>query len=144
MKIWVSKDHVRAVRGGVGEFKTAGNYAASLIASEEAKKDGYAQVLWLDAIERNPHMAEALIEGSGIRRCEIDYIAKNELVVKLEDYLRRRSKLEQLVSYDTLKHSKGLYEACEKLFGNEARAKYDEYFYAKVSDHNVKDGKFKK
>jgi len=45
-------DHVRAVRGGVGEFKTAGNYAASLIASEEAKKDGYAQVLWLDAIER--------------------------------------------------------------------------------------------
>lgn len=52
VKIWVSKDHVRAVRGGVGEFKTAGNYAASLIASEEAKVDGYAQVLWLDAIER--------------------------------------------------------------------------------------------
>jgi branched-chain amino acid aminotransferase len=52
VKIWVSKDHVRAVRGGVGEFKTAGNYAASLIASEEAKKEGYAQVLWLDAIER--------------------------------------------------------------------------------------------
>ena len=52
VKIWVSKDHVRAVKGGVGEFKTAGNYAASLIASEEAKKDGYAQVLWLDGIER--------------------------------------------------------------------------------------------
>ena len=52
VKIWVAKDHVRAVRGGVGEFKTAGNYAASLIASEKAKIDGYAQVLWLDAIER--------------------------------------------------------------------------------------------
>ena len=52
VKIWVSKDHVRAAKGGVGEFKTAGNYAASLIASEKAKKDGYAQVLWLDAIER--------------------------------------------------------------------------------------------
>jgi len=52
VKIWVSKDHVRAAKGGVGEFKTAGNYAASLIASEEAKEDGYAQVLWLDAIER--------------------------------------------------------------------------------------------
>lgn len=51
VKIWVSKEHVRAVRGGVGEFKTAGNYAASLIASEKAKKEGYAQVLWLDAIE---------------------------------------------------------------------------------------------
>ncbi|MFH2059558.1 MAG: branched-chain amino acid aminotransferase [Pseudomonadota bacterium] len=52
VKIWVSKDHVRSVRGGVGEYKTAGNYAASLIASEKAKKEGYAQVLWLDAIER--------------------------------------------------------------------------------------------
>ena len=52
VKIWVSKDHVRAAKGGVGEFKTAGNYAASLIASEEANKEGYAQVLWLDAIER--------------------------------------------------------------------------------------------
>jgi len=52
VKIWVAKDHVRAVKGGVGEFKTAGNYAASLIASEKAKKEGYAQVLWLDGIER--------------------------------------------------------------------------------------------
>lgn len=52
VKIWVAKDHVRAVKGGVGEFKTAGNYAASLIASEKAKKEGYAQVLWLDALER--------------------------------------------------------------------------------------------
>jgi len=52
VKIWVAKDHVRSVRGGVGQFKTAGNYAASLIASEKAKKQGYAQVLWLDAIER--------------------------------------------------------------------------------------------
>jgi branched-chain amino acid aminotransferase len=51
VKIWVSKDHVRAVRGGVGEFKTAGNYAASLNAGEKAKKEGYAQVMWLDALE---------------------------------------------------------------------------------------------
>ena len=51
VKIWVSKDHVRAVKGGVGEFKTAGNYAASLLAGETAKKQGYSQVLWLDAIE---------------------------------------------------------------------------------------------
>lgn len=82
----------------------------------------------LDAIENDPHMAETLIEGSGIRRCEIDHLAENELIVKLEDYLRRRSKLEMLVSQDTLKQSKGLFEACTKLFGDEASAKYDEYF----------------
>ncbi len=51
VKIWVSQSHVRAVRGGVGEFKTAGNYAASLYAGEKAKEEGYAQVMWLDALE---------------------------------------------------------------------------------------------
>lgn len=51
-KIYVSDKYVRAVRGGVGNVKTCGNYAASLAASEEAKKAGYTQVLWLDAIER--------------------------------------------------------------------------------------------
>ena len=51
VKIWVSQKHVRAVRGGVGEFKTAGNYAASLLAGEKAKKEGYVQVMWLDALE---------------------------------------------------------------------------------------------
>jgi len=82
----------------------------------------------LEAIEKDPNMAETLIEGSGIRRCEIEHLAENELIVKLEDYLRRRSKLDMLVSPETLKQSRGLFEACEKLFGDEARAKYDEYF----------------
>ncbi len=52
LKIWVAKDYVRAVRGGVGEFKTAGNYAASLKAGTQAIEAGYAQVLWLDGVER--------------------------------------------------------------------------------------------
>ncbi len=82
----------------------------------------------LEAIEKNFEMAEVLIEGSGIRRCEMEYIAEKELVIKLEDYLRRRSKLEFLVSKEILKQSKGLQRACEKLFGEEASSKYDEYF----------------
>ncbi|MGB3341451.1 MAG: branched-chain amino acid aminotransferase [bacterium] len=52
IKIYVSDKYVRAVRGGIGEAKAGGNYAASLYAAEEAKKAGYSQVLWLDAIER--------------------------------------------------------------------------------------------
>ncbi|PIE70813.1 MAG: branched chain amino acid aminotransferase [Deltaproteobacteria bacterium] len=52
VKIWVTKDFVRAVPGGVGEAKTAGNYAASLYASEVAAKKGYTQVLWLDGVEK--------------------------------------------------------------------------------------------
>ncbi len=52
IKIWVTKDHVRAVRGGVGDSKTAGNYAASLYAGEKANKKGFTQVLWLDGVEQ--------------------------------------------------------------------------------------------
>ncbi|MFO7666560.1 MAG: branched-chain amino acid aminotransferase [Desulfobacterales bacterium] len=52
VKILVTKDHVRAVRGGVGEAKTPGNYAASLYAGTNAHKLGYTQVLWLDGIEQ--------------------------------------------------------------------------------------------
>ncbi len=52
VKIWVTRDHVRAVRGGVGDAKTAGNYAASLYAGEEAHKHGFTQVLWLDGVEQ--------------------------------------------------------------------------------------------
>jgi branched-chain amino acid aminotransferase len=52
VKIWVTEKYVRAVPGGVGEVKTAGNYAASLYAGEEAHDNGYTQVLWLDGVER--------------------------------------------------------------------------------------------
>ncbi len=52
VKIWVTRDHVRAVRGGVGDAKTPGNYAASLYAGEEAHKHGFTQVLWLDGVEQ--------------------------------------------------------------------------------------------
>lgn len=51
-KIWVTDKYVRAVKGGVGHVKTAGNYAASIMAAQEAHKAGYTQVLWLDACER--------------------------------------------------------------------------------------------
>jgi len=51
VKIWVTDKYVRAVRGGMGEVKTAGNYAASLYAGEEANRIGYTQVLWLDGVE---------------------------------------------------------------------------------------------
>jgi len=50
--ILVTDKYVRAVRKGVGDCKTAGNYAASLLAQREAIKEGYAQVLWLDAIDQ--------------------------------------------------------------------------------------------
>jgi branched-chain amino acid aminotransferase len=52
IKIWVTREFVRAVRGGVGEAKTPGNYAASLLAGNKAHLEGYTQVLWLDGVEQ--------------------------------------------------------------------------------------------
>ncbi len=52
ISVFVEDEYVRAVRGGVGEAKTGGNYAASLHATDKAIKAGYKQVVWLDAIER--------------------------------------------------------------------------------------------
>lgn len=52
VKIWIEDDYVRAVRGGIGEAKTGGNYVASLKAQMKAHDEGYSQVLWLDGVER--------------------------------------------------------------------------------------------
>ncbi len=51
MRIYVEEKYVRAVEGGYGFAKAAGNYAGSLLASAEANKNGYDQVLWMDAFE---------------------------------------------------------------------------------------------
>ena len=50
-KIYVEEKYTRAAPGGTGAAKTGGNYAASLLSSAEAKKQGYDQVLWMDAAE---------------------------------------------------------------------------------------------
>src|SRR5699024_4343902 len=52
VKIAVEDKLVRAVSGGTGEAKTAGNYAASLMAQQVVEKKGFSQVLWLDGVER--------------------------------------------------------------------------------------------
>ena len=51
MRIYVEEKYVRAVTGGVGFAKAAGNYGAAMYATAEAKKKGYDQVLWMDPFE---------------------------------------------------------------------------------------------
>jgi branched-chain amino acid aminotransferase len=50
--IWLSEDYTRAAPGGTGAAKCAGNYAASLVAQQEAIANGCQQVVFLDAVER--------------------------------------------------------------------------------------------
>lgn len=51
MRIYVEEKYVRAVPGGIGYAKAAGNYGAAMYPTHEAKKKGYDQVLWTDPFE---------------------------------------------------------------------------------------------
>lgn len=52
VKIYIEDKFVRAVRGGIGAAKAAGNYAASIKAQVIARDKGFSQVLWLDGVEQ--------------------------------------------------------------------------------------------
>ncbi len=52
VKIWIEDEYVRAVKGGIGEAKTGGNYVASMRSQVKAHEEGYSQVLWLDGVHR--------------------------------------------------------------------------------------------
>ncbi|MDL2235066.1 branched-chain amino acid aminotransferase [Christensenellaceae bacterium OttesenSCG-928-L17] len=111
IRIFVEDQYVRAVKGGMGYAKTGGNYAASLKAAEEAAKKGYAQVLWLDGVERKyveevgamnmmfvvgDTLITAALEGSilpGITRMSILQLAR-DMGLKVEE---RRIPIAELV-----------------------------------------------
>ena len=82
----------------------------------------------LEDIRRDPRMAEVLIEGAEYLRCEIEQAARREMIVKLDDFLRRRSKIALVLTKDDLERAPGLREACRVLFGEDADARFDEYF----------------
>ena len=85
----------------------------------------------LEAIRQDPRQADLCIEHTEYLRCEIEEIAESEMIVKLEDFLRRRSKIAQVVRHEDIVGARGLIEACTVLFGDRARARFDEY----LADH---------
>lgn len=125
ISIHVEDHYVRAVRGGTGNVKAGGNYAASILASTQAKEKGYSQVLWLDAIERkyveevgamniffrfNDEVATPELSGSilpGITRKSIIQILKDEgynvaeRPVSIDEVFERAEKGELLEVFGT-------------------------------------------
>ncbi|MEX1362928.1 MAG: FAD-dependent oxidoreductase [Nannocystaceae bacterium] len=75
-----------------------------------------AQAL-LDAIERDPSLAEVSIPGTSVLWAEVEHAARHEMVVSLQDYLRRRTLIEQVVPADTLQQLPQLRRVAEVLFG---------------------------
>ena len=110
------------------------NYTApessELISSRLWRRYGMAAFSLLEEIQRDESMAEVLIKGTEYTRCEIQLAARREMVTKLEDFLRRRSKIALIAKTDTIRNAPGLMEACGILFGEAAQARFDEYFAA--------------
>jgi glycerol-3-phosphate dehydrogenase len=73
-------------------------------------------------------MAHVLIKGTEYIRCELHHAARHEMVTRLADFLRRRSKIAQVERRETIREAPGLKEACQILFGDEAEARLKEYF----------------
>jgi len=81
----------------------------------------------LDEIEKDASQAELIIENAEYIRCELSHAKNHEMIVKLSDFLRRRSKISMVVKHKTLTEDNGLTEACKVLFGSEWQHKLDEY-----------------
>ncbi|MEM1191238.1 MAG: glycerol-3-phosphate dehydrogenase/oxidase [Pseudomonadota bacterium] len=94
------------------------------------RRYGEAAFQLLDRIREDAGSVELLIEHAEYTRCEIELTARREMVVRLEDFMRRRSKIEQVVRREDLETAPGLREACAILFGDQAPERLEQYLNA--------------
>ena len=91
------------------------------------RRYGRSAISMLETIRQDPKEAELLICNAEYLRCEIEYAAKYEMITRLEDFLRRRSKISLVVKHEAIINDPGLREACQILFGEEADMRLQEY-----------------
>lgn len=104
--------------------------SSEMLSTRLWRRYGTAALAMLEAIRADLSMAEVLIENAEYIRAEIEQAARREMITKLDDFLRRRSKIALVVHQDALRDSPGLKEACAILFGADGDARFNEYFDA--------------
>ena len=82
----------------------------------------------LDEIRADAAMGRDIMKNADYLRVELHVAAGTEMITKLEDFLRRRSKITQVVSDEDVRSSAGLREVAEILFGDRADERLVEYF----------------
>jgi glycerol-3-phosphate dehydrogenase len=82
----------------------------------------------LDEIRQDPSMGQDIMENADYLRVELHIAAGTEMITKLEDFLRRRSKITQVVPEETVRHAEGIREVAGILFGPHADDRLVEYF----------------
>lgn len=94
------------------------------------RRYGAQAIEMLETIRQDERQAEVLIEGTEYLRVELEQARRREMVTRLEDFLRRRSKVSLVVPEETIRRSPGLREACEILFDEAAEWRLAEYLEA--------------
>ena len=102
--------------------------ASEKLSSRLWRRYGATAFRLLEMIQEDPSQAKVLIKGTEYTRCELQEASQREMVTKLSDFLRRRSKIALIEHRDTIRNSSGLLEACHILFGDQAEEKLEEYF----------------
>ena len=82
----------------------------------------------LEAIRADPAMGEDIMGSADYLRAELHNAAEHEMIVKLDDFMRRRSKIDLVVHDDEIRNSEGLPEVAEILFGGDSNRRLTEYF----------------
>ena len=88
----------------------------------------------LEKIRRDPTMAEDIMGSADYLRAELYSAAESEMITRLEDFMRRRSKIELVVRDEAIENSPGLHEVAEILFGDDAERRLAEYFGRKLPE----------
>ncbi|MEO6569962.1 MAG: FAD-dependent oxidoreductase [Ilumatobacteraceae bacterium] len=81
----------------------------------------------LEAIRADPHMGEDIMGSADYLRAELVNAAEHEMIVTLDDFMRRRSKIDLVVSDRDIRESPGLAEVARILFGDDAERRLDDY-----------------
>jgi alpha-glycerophosphate oxidase/glycerol-3-phosphate dehydrogenase len=88
----------------------------------------------LDRIREDKNSVELLIKHAEYTRCEIELTAQREMVVRLEDFMRRRSKIELVLRWPEIENAPGLEKACDILFGSDGEERLRDYLNAAAND----------
>ena len=133
-RVWYGEPHPAARERFFHEARLTGldemtsPHSSERLSTRLWRRYGTEALGMLEAIRRDPRMAEVIIETSEYLRCELDEAARREMVVRLDDFLRRRSKIALVVRREEIRRAAGLHEACRILFGDQAEARRAEYF----------------
>lgn len=91
------------------------------------RRYGEAAFQLLERIREDRRAADLLIEGAEYIRGEVELAARREMIVRLEDFMRRRAKIEQVLRWPKIAAAPGLAEASRIFFGEHWEAKLEDY-----------------